>query len=300
MWQPEREHRHIISDNLRWANFEHRPGDIFVCTPAKNGTTWMQAIVTILLFPDGAPGPVFEVAPWLDARFESIDVVLERLDAQTHRRQIKTHTPADAIPRWDDASYIVVGRDGRDAFMSFLNHMRNMQPLLVGDLVTSAIDDGIAMDGSPPPVDDEHEFFVWYLAGGFQFEHIASWWEHHDEPNVLFVHYDDLKADLDGEMRRVAAFLDIPVDESRWPDQVGACTFDGMKSRADEIAPFEEHFVGGADTFLYKGTNGRWRDVLTPEELVAYDAAVAKWLTPECATWLAGRTGGDTAAATTG
>ena len=76
------------------------------------------------------------------------------------------------------------------------------------------------MDGPPPPVDDEHAFFAWYLDGGVQFDHIASWWEHHGEPNVLFVHYDDMKADLDGEMRRVAAFLDIPVDETRWADQV--------------------------------------------------------------------------------
>jgi aryl sulfotransferase len=231
-----------------------------------------------------------EVAPWIDARFEPIDVILDRLDAQTFRRHIKTHTPADGIPGWDDASYIVVGRDGRDACMSFLNHMRNMQPALLGELLTTAIDEGIAMDGPPPPVDDQHEFFSWYIEGGFQLEHIASWWKHHGEPNVLYVHYDDMKADLDGQMRRVAAFLDIPVEEDRWPDHVAACTFAGMKARAPEIAPFEEHFVGGADTFLYKGTNGRWRDVLTVDELARYDVAVAKWLTPECATWLAGRT----------
>jgi aryl sulfotransferase len=100
-----------------------------------------------------------------------------------------------------------------------------------------------------------------------------------------------MQADLDGQMRRVAAFLDVPVDETRWPAQVAACTFAGMKARASEIAPFEEHFVGGADTFLFKGTNGRWRDVLTADELVRYDEAAARWLTPECATWLAGRTG---------
>ena len=76
---------------------------------------------------------------------------------------------------------------------------------------------------------------------------------------MLFVHYNDMKADLDGEMRRVADFLGIPVDESRWAEQVAACTFAGMKARADEIADFESHFVGGADTFLYKGTNGRWQ-----------------------------------------
>jgi aryl sulfotransferase len=289
-WKPQREYRSIIFDNLRWTDFEHRADDIFVCTPAKNGTTWMQTIVTTLLFPDGAPGPVMHVAPWLDARFEPIEVVLQRLDAQTHRRQIKTHTPADGIPHFDDASYIVVGRDGRDCFMSFLNHMRNLQPALVGDLLTSAIDEAIPMDVPPPPVDDEHEFFAWYLDHGMQLSHLASWWRYHDDPNVLFVHYDDMKADLDGEMRRVSAFLDITVDEARWADQVAACTFEGMKARADEIAAFEDHFVGGADTFLYKGTNGRWREVLTTAELAAYDAAVARSMPPECAAWMAGRT----------
>ncbi|MGZ4794331.1 MAG: sulfotransferase domain-containing protein [Acidimicrobiia bacterium] len=292
MWQPDREYRHVVSDNLRWAGFEHRPGDIFVCTPAKNGTTWMQAIVTVLLFPDGAPGPVMEIAPWLDARFEPIDEVLARLDAQPYRRHIKTHTPADGIPHFDDASYIVVGRDGRDSYMSFLNHMRNLQPALMGELLTSAIADGITMEGGPPPVHDEHEFFAWYLDNGEQLEHIASWWPRRDDPNVAFVHYDDMKADLDGVMRGVAAFLGIAIDETRWPDQVAACTFAGMKARAEEIAPFEEHFVGGADTFLYKGTNGRWRDVLTADELARYDAVIAQRLEPDCARWLAGRTAG--------
>ena len=93
--------------------------------PAKNGTTWMQAIVTTLLFPDGAPGPVFEVAPWIDARFEPIDDrarPARRADAPSPHQD--PHPGRRASRCSDDASYIVVGRDGRDAYMSFLNHMR--------------------------------------------------------------------------------------------------------------------------------------------------------------------------------
>jgi aryl sulfotransferase len=93
-----REYRTIVSDNRRWQNFVPRPGDVFVCTPSKCGTTWMQTIVNTLMFPDGAPGPVMVMAPWLDARFDPVEVLLERLDAQTHRRALKTHTPADGIP----------------------------------------------------------------------------------------------------------------------------------------------------------------------------------------------------------
>ena len=88
----------------------------------------MQTIVTSLMFPDGdSPGPVIEIAPWIDARFNPIDEIIARLDAQTLRRSMKTHTDADGIPWYPTASYIVVGRDGRDAFMSFVNHMRNMR-----------------------------------------------------------------------------------------------------------------------------------------------------------------------------
>ena len=251
----------------------------------------MQTIVTTLLFPDGAPGPVFEIAPWLDARFEPVDDVIDRLEAQTHRRHMKTHTACDGIPWYEDNAYIVVGRDGRDACMSFQNHLANMQPALMERLVTTAIDEGIPFDdggGGPPPTHDTHEFFRWYLEHSGQFEHLAGYWAHRDDANALFVHYDDLKADLDGEMRRVTAFLDLPVDETRWPDQVASCTFEGMKARASEIADFESHFVGGADTFLYKGTNGRWRDDLTDAELASYDAVVARSMPIDCARWMAG------------
>src|SRR4051794_17563527 len=140
----QNDYRGIVDDNTRWDRFTSRPGDIFVCTPAKCGTTWTQTIVVSLLFPDGnAPGPVMEIAPWLDARFEPIDDVIDRLEAQTFRRSIKTHTVADGIPWFPDASYIVVGRDGRDAIMSFLNHMRNLRPDLVGAMAMSAIEEGI-------------------------------------------------------------------------------------------------------------------------------------------------------------
>jgi aryl sulfotransferase len=290
----EREYRNFISDNLRWNEFTARPGDIFVCTPPKCGTTWMQAIVAELLFPDGGiEGAVWEVAPWLDARFEPVDVVVARLDAQAHRRSVKTHTPADGIPWHPDASYIVVGRDGRDACMSFLNHLRNLQPELMMSLALSALEEGIDPgDAGLPPVDDVHEFFAWCMVGNpMWFTHVASFWDHREEPNVLFVHFGDLLADLDAEMRRVAEFLGIDVREARWPALVERCTFASMRQRSDEIADFEGHFVGGAETFLYQGTNGRWRDVLTADELATFDRLSRELLSPEAIAWTtSGRT----------
>jgi aryl sulfotransferase len=282
----EHEYRSVISDNRRWTGFVARAGDIFVCTPPKCGTTWMQTIVATLLFPDGdLAGPVVEVCPWIDARFEPIDDVLARLEAQTHRRAIKSHTPADGIPWYPTASYIVVGRDGRDAFMSFLNHMRNMRPELLMALAASATNDGIDLD-RPPPVDDVHKFFAYWLdERPMWFEHVASYWPHRREPNVLFVHYNDMKADLEAEMRGVARFLGIEVDERRWPDLVERCTFASMKHRSHEIGDFDSKFIGGADTFLYKATNGRWRDVLTADELAAFARRCQELLPADAITW---------------
>jgi aryl sulfotransferase len=286
MRPPAREYRHFIHDSRRWGRFVPRPGDIFVCTPPKTGTTWMQTIVANLLFQRGdLPAPVTEMAPWIDFRLVPLDDMLAMLAAQTHRRSLKTHTPADGIPWSEDASYIVVGRDGRDAFMSFVNHVFSMRPDTVAELMTSALAEGIEMQG-PPPTTDIHEFFANWLADGRFFDFISTYWRHRGEPNVLFVHYDDMTADLDAAMRRVAGFLGIAVDETLWPDVVRRCTFEHMKRHPEEIARFDDLFVGGAAAFFFKGTNGRWRDVLTPDELAAYERRANELLPADARAWL--------------
>jgi aryl sulfotransferase len=45
-------------------------------------------------------------------------------------------------------------------------------------------------------------------------------------------------------------------------------------------------FEGGGDAFIYKGTNGRWKDVLDEDDLALYEQAMAKTLPPDCARWL--------------
>jgi aryl sulfotransferase len=277
-------YRSVISDNRRFARFDPRPGDIYVCTPPKCGTTWTQTIVHSLMWPDGdGPLPVMTVAPWLEAQFNPLDETLERLAAQTHRRQIKTHTPADGIPFLGDAKYIFVARDGRDAFMSWCNHRASMKQDMVGALNARAMADGI------PPMPqwdgDVHGFFTQWIGDAMMLRHVKTYWERRDAPNLLLLHYTDLKSDLAGEMRRVADFLDIRVPEARWPELVERCGFESMRSRSDEIGTFHL-FEGGSQSFLFKGTNGRWRDVLTHDELARYAKRVAEILPAEAAAWL--------------
>jgi len=286
-------YRSAVADNRRWAGFGPRPGDIFVCTPAKCGTTWMQTIVSSLLFPDGAlPAPILEMSPWIEAEFDPVDEVLARLEAQRHRRFIKTHTPADGIPWFPDAKYVFVGRDGRDAFMSMCNHMARFRNDVREELNAKA--DLESVMPLPPWTGDVHGFFSVWLAMRGMLEHVAGFWEQRREPNLLLVHYNDLKADLAGEMRRVSAFLGTAVTAAQSPQVVERCTFESMRAREAELGEIERLFEGGAKSFLFQGTNGRWRDVLTAAELEAYAARVKEQIPADGAAWLeSGRRGGE-------
>lgn len=282
-----RHYRTAVFDTRRWDRFQHRPGDIFVCTPPKCGTTWMQTIVASLLWPEGdVPGPVIAVSPWIEAEFIPLEPMLAALEAQQHRRFMKSHTPADGVPYYETASYIVVGRDGRDAFMSMCNHLERFRDDLRESLNEAVREAGVPL--MPSWNGDVHGFFQAWMAEAFHCRHIASFWELRQRPNVLFVHYNDLKADLEGEMRRVAAFLGLEVPEPRWKEVVERCRFESMRARGDQIGPFDQVFDGGVEGFIFKGTNGRWRGVLSPEELAAYDRHVAGLLAPEAAAWMAG------------
>jgi hypothetical protein len=159
----QRIYRTAITDGTRWAAYNHRAGDIFISTPPKCGTTWMQTIVASLLWPDGNfPGVVMETGPWFDGLIYDLDELSTRLEAQTHRRYIKTHTPADGIPIFDTASYVVVARDGRDAFISWVNHMAHMRTDLLGRLNAEAMAQGI--DPVMEFRGDIHEFFDGWIS----------------------------------------------------------------------------------------------------------------------------------------
>jgi len=283
--QPTREFRRAIEDSLRWRNFEHRPDDIFISTPPKSGTTWMQGIVSWLLWPAGnAPDDGRGRSPWIDARFVPLDDLLAQLDAQEHRRYIKTHSPADCVPIFEECKYITVYRDGRDALMSWANHRGAMRSELVDFLNASALDEGL------PPLPswdgDMDELFDQWSTDCSPITHLASWWPLRKEGFAFFMHYNDLKADLEGEMRRFAVFLDIEVPENLWPETVKRCGLSVMREEARSNGRVDKVFENGVDAFFDKGTNGRWRDVLTQAQLDRYAALVANELPADAALWL--------------
>ena len=279
-------------DSTIWNDFQFRPDDIIIATYAKSGTTWMQQIVAQMMFNGDPDLAVAEMSPWLDLRVPPKDVKLPLVEAQTHRRILKTHLPVDALVYSPKAKYIYIGRDGRDVMWSMYNHHANGNQAYY-----EALNDTPGRVGPPllpPPADIRQYWQEWMDKDGYPFwsfwENIRSWWQIRELPNLLLIHFNDLKRDMPGEMRRIARFLDIPIDETRWPDIVEYCTFDWMKQNATKSVPLGGAFWdGGAETFINKGVNGRWVDTLTAADAAEYEARTVRELGPECAHWLAGK-----------
>ena len=144
----------------------------------------------------------------------------------------------------------------------------------------------------PPDPDVRRYFRAWLERDGYPiwslWENVASWWAVRDLPNVKLVHFNALKADLAGEIGAIADFLEIEVPMSRWSAIVEHCGFEFMKGHADQVAPLGGAiFDGGGGSFINKGVNGHWREVLSAEESAAYEAKALEELGPDCARWLA-------------
>ncbi|MEX2393834.1 MAG: sulfotransferase domain-containing protein [Actinomycetota bacterium] len=283
-------------DSTRWDTYVRRPGDVIISTSVKAGTTWTQRIFSLFVFgTDPLPTGLWQVSPWIDNRIFPLEPILAEIEAQEHKRFLKSHLPLDALPYHEDVHYIVVGRDARDVAMSLFNHYSSYTDLVHGMM------ESLGVEGEPFPraPSDVREFWRDYMtrswhshsweSDGYPYwshhYHAESFWKHRALPNIHFVHYNDLKTDLEGEMRQLAEVTGFEVDDAAWPSLVHAATFDVMKEDARVMIPEIAMIFGSVDNFMFKGTNERWRDALTSSDLELYEAQACN-LDPELRAWL--------------
>jgi aryl sulfotransferase len=123
------------------------------------------------------------------------------------------------------------------------------------------------------------------LAGALH--HLSTFWSVRDRANVVMLHYDDLKADLDGQMRYLAQRLGISVPEERWAELVEAATFEKMRASADRIVPDSSHAIWQDNRqFFNRGVSGQWKTLLDDAGLRRYHDRVAQLADPELAAWV--------------
>lgn len=290
-------YQNVFMDSTRWDGYQPRDGDIVVATSYKGGTTWVQAICGALVFQSPEPpAPLDEISPWVDATFEPIEDVMARLEAMTHRRYLKTHLPLTSLPYHSNVRYVFVCRDGRDVWLSLWNHFHNMKPERIQSLIENPSRKGYDLQPLAPDVSQgfdewiEKAVFPWeqdgYPAWSHHY-HAQSWWNFRHLDNILCVHFADLLEDLDGQMRRIAGYLGIGIDEARWPELVESVTFGEMKRNAAQRAPEgNKDFWSSPANFFHSGTNGRWREVLSPSQAARYDARLNELVEPSLKRWM--------------
>ncbi len=301
MSEPLVRYRNVIFDSVRWEGFEFRADDIVISTPPKCGTTWTQMICALLIFGTAdLPQRLDQITPWLDQSTRNLDDVFGAYAAQEHRRFIKTHTPLDGLPFDERVTYVTVGRDPRDVALSMDNHMENIDWDVVLALRERAVGSDDLDELLPGGVPKATE---WSMAERFWFwveesnvpnrglaptlHHLETFWDVRERPNIVLLHFAELQADLEGQMRALAARLGIDVDDDRWPELVRAATFESMKSHAADVAPNATNSIWrDTDRFFNKGTSGQWRELLDDEGLRRYERRVNELIGRDLSAWV--------------
>jgi len=273
-----------IIDAARWDHFSPRDGDIVICTPPKCGTTWTQAICALLIF--GTPELKVKpgvISPWFDATHHPIEEVTAMLEAQTHRRFIKTHTPLDGVPYFSQCQYLAVFRDPRDAHFSMRNHVLNQASGKNAHRATQDIGAGFRHWAERPYVEAERDNFslanlIHHFKTYRQFEHL---------PNIHLMHYSDMRHDLRGEMLGCSHYLGIDVAENKIEVLAAAAEFENMKRKADQFAPGAgQNRWKDEGRFFNKGSNRQWQADLSTDDLAAYDVRMREMLSETDRVWL--------------
>lgn len=253
------------ADTNRWDLVTPRGGDIIVATGSKMGTTWSQMLCALLVHGPDLPEPLATLSPWVDGgAWDYPENTVDVVNAQTWRRVMKTHTPLHALKYREDAFYVTCGRDPRDVFLSSMDHGAN-----------SALPDG------QRPMPDRNDAFAAALdfeakrnIGGL-IDHVVSFWRYRATPNIIFLHYNDMSDDLEGEAGRLAKFLGVECSPAEISVIAKAARFDAMRADADNAAPGSKvagRWKSNAD-FFRKGRRGEWRDVYSPRTQALYVAA---------------------------
>jgi Sulfotransferase domain len=195
----------------------HSKDEVVITTTPKSGTTWMQQICHQLrsAAPDGGDmnfDEISRVVPWLELAYD----LNQDLDAPQYGgddnkpRFFKSHAWEEHCPQFQKT--IVVIRHPNDVVVSFYKFFEDwfFEPGSIS--MDDFAEEFWLARGVPPSKMQNASYFV----------HLVSWYkrllqqqqQHKNDDDgggdcsrVLFVCFEDLKDDLEGQVRRVARFV---------------------------------------------------------------------------------------------
>lgn len=211
--------------------FRPREDDVYVVTYPRSGTTWVQFILYLLSSDRRVDfAHLSEVSPWWERTMALGTRRAEDFEALPGPRVFKSHLPRRWLP--DRGRFIYIQRDGLDVAVSYY-HLYRSHLGFEGDL---------------------EAFFERFLDGDLQygswFKHVAGWRRHFDDPRVLHLQYEALRADPRSAISRIATFLGWGIPEGAEEDILEKASFGFMKGHEEKFDPITETLI---DQGLHRG-----------------------------------------------
>jgi hypothetical protein len=202
------------------ARYVPQPHDVLVCSYFKTGTNWTMQIAAQIAHRGGAEfAHIHDVVPWLELpekyRF-AVPLTDERVSrtSPTGLRVVKTHIALDDLRYDPRTKYICVVRDPKDVFVSSYHFVRST---MLGPLM--------------PPLAAWLDLFLSDDAFcGPWARHLNAAWQARDRANVLFLTYEDMKADLAGAVGRIAQVMGVELTPAELAAVVDRSSYGHMKS----------------------------------------------------------------------
>ena len=270
----------------RWQTWVPRAGDIVVCTPPKCGTTWTQTILVMLVHGGAVlPQTVPVLSPWVDADLGvPAAEVAAVLAAQTGRRVVKTHTPADGFPVWEGVTVIAVYRHPLDLLFSMRKHTANQTNPNPDDPSGWPLARSIRAFINDPTAHD--------AIGNDNLANVAM---HYREtalsgrlPDLKLFHYADMIRDGRRAVQALAIAAGIEADDSLIDRVTAATAFGAMKANAADYAPVAGTGFWKSDSnFFDSASSGKWEGQLSADEIGTYRERLGALIPdPSARAWL--------------
>ncbi|XP_078491782.1 amine sulfotransferase-like [Ciona intestinalis] len=241
--------------------YKAKDSDVYVCSYPKTGTTWLLTIAWLIVHHgEEFPGNYRDSIPMLE--FDGCEST-EAIDDSKFPRIIKTHFPYKLVPKNSKAKYLYITRNPKDALVSLYFHIRGFQSEYKCE--------------NP----DLNKLYELYMKGevefGLFFDHLNEWYAHRNDPNVLFLLYEDVKQDPRNEVLKVANFLGgeyekkLKMDEGKILENIlERSSFSHMKGRN----VWHKTFRPENEPFIRKGVIGDWKNHLSVEQADGLDRAL--------------------------
>ncbi|XP_052873038.1 luciferin sulfotransferase-like [Anopheles cruzii] len=251
--------------------------DVWVLSYPKCGTTWTQEMVWLvsheLDYKTASDVNLLDRSIFLEFSTFVLNYpgdTIHQVEEASRPRHIQCHLPMALLPKqiWTVRPRLVYcARNPKDATVSFYHHYRHIHGY-----------EG-TMDAFLEAILTDQVLF------GPQIPHTLDFWAIRREMNILFVHFEDMKTNMSGVLRRVCRYFAKSYTDQQLIELEKHLSFDVMKNNKSAnnscVLELAESLSGKKVEnfqFMRKGQIGSYREELSAEYIARLDTYIERHL----------------------